>query len=256
MPNCDRNNGGPPYFSVLIFTLCWISYFVYNLGEEARPNVIHSPWIFRHDIAGSQIWRYFTYSFMHADLKHIVGNMVIFMLICPLLELAHDSFRPAGIYIIGVICGSILSAILAPKVYLCGASGGVYALVLAHIANIIMNGDIMDKGLMTIRLVVLAPLVLTAIWDVWNAYQRYFNNVTGLPVSYAAHVSGTITGLFLGTFLLRNFKQQKWEKILMVVFFSIFGAFFLAIVIMSFMGVHVGDDLVKPNVDPVVKATD
>lgn len=241
-PNCNNRDGGPPYFSVIIFVTCWIFFFMYNLGDnsfEVQNNLTNSPYIYKADLVAnfSQPWRYFTYSFLHADLEHIISNMVIFMLVCPLLELAHDSLRPALVYIVGVILGSLLAGIWSPDSYLVGASGGCYAVVLAHIANIIMNCGEMDKKWLTIRLVVLAPLVFAAVFDVYKAYVRYFTEFGGSSgVSYAAHVGGTITGLFFGSVILRNYHEKAYEKWIQVLFFVLFGGVFVYAIAMTLMG--------------------
>merc|ERR1711927_47869 len=110
---------------------CWVFFFIYNLGDtelEVQNALTQSPWIYKADLVYnfSEIWRLFTYSFLHADLSHIISNMIIFMLVCPLLELAHDSLRPALIYTVGVIAGSLLAGLWSPNSYLVGASGGCY----------------------------------------------------------------------------------------------------------------------------------
>merc|ERR1711879_167610 len=149
--------------------------------------------------------------------------MIIFLLVTPMLELGHDSVRPAAVYVIGVIMGSLLSGIVAPGVYLVGASGGCYALVLAHIANIIVNGDIMDKKTLGLRLVILAPMVGAALYDTYLAVGRWSSDALGgSGVSYAAHVAGAFTGLFLGTFVLRNYERANWEKPVKITFVVVY----------------------------------
>ena len=173
---------------------------------------------------------------------HLVSNMIIFLLVTPILEAAQDSLRPAAVYIIGCVLGSMLSGIVAPGVYLVGASGGCYALVLAHIANIIINGDIMDKKAMVLRLVVLTPMVGACLWDAYLAVQRWSNPskyLGGGGVSYAAHVAGGFTGLFLGTIMLRNYEAAKAEKIITYAFVGIYVLAFIAVTVLSIMGVTI-----------------
>lgn len=54
------------------------------------------------------------------------------------LEMAHKWWRVLLVYFCGVLAGSLGSSIMDPMVYLAGASGGVYALITAHIGTIIM----------------------------------------------------------------------------------------------------------------------
>lgn len=89
------------------------------------------------------------------------------MLIGIPLEMVHSSTRIACIYLAGVlagilkqfifmcdrynrnvfIAGSLGTSILDPGVYLVGASGGVYALLAAHLANIMLNYSNMEYGI-------------------------------------------------------------------------------------------------------------
>lgn len=51
----------------------------------------------------------------------------------------HGSLRVAVIYFAGVFAGSLGTSVVDSEVYLVGASGGVYALLAAHLANITLN---------------------------------------------------------------------------------------------------------------------
>ena len=55
------------------------------------------------------------------------------------LEIIHGPLRLSGIYFAGVVSGSLLTSITNSRSYLAGASGGVYALLLAHLPTVIMN---------------------------------------------------------------------------------------------------------------------
>ena len=43
------------------------------------------------------------------------------------------------IYLAAVMAGSISTAVANPRVYVCGCSDGVYALITAHFANALFN---------------------------------------------------------------------------------------------------------------------
>ena len=43
------------------------------------------------------------------------------------------------VYVSGVLAGSLWTSVLRPTVFLSGASGGVYALITAHLGTVIMN---------------------------------------------------------------------------------------------------------------------
>lgn len=52
--------------------------------------------------------------------------------------MVHRGWRVLLIYLSGVLAGSLATSIADPSVYLAGASGGVYALITAHVATIII----------------------------------------------------------------------------------------------------------------------
>ena len=52
------------------------------------------------------------------------------------LEMVHGWWRVLLVYLAGVVAGSLGTSISDPGVYLAGASGGVYAIVAAHLATL------------------------------------------------------------------------------------------------------------------------
>merc|ERR1711909_76112 len=100
------------------------------------------------------------------------------------------------IYLAGVLAGSMASAVVDPAVVLVGASGGVYALVSAHLANVILNGDVMSKLSRILRTV--SVLVILVVDFSFSIYRRLKEGDGGEQVSFAAHVAGSIAGLSMG----------------------------------------------------------
>ena len=48
-------------------------------------------------------------------------------------------WRVMLVYLFGVLSGSLWCNVYNPRVFLSGASGGVYALITAHLGTVIMN---------------------------------------------------------------------------------------------------------------------
>ena len=86
-----------------------------------------------------QIWRYLTYSFVHAGLFHVTFNILVQLVLGIPLEMVHAAWRVAAVYLSGVLAGSLWTSVIKPGVFLSGASGGVYALITAHLGTVIMN---------------------------------------------------------------------------------------------------------------------
>lgn len=89
----------------------------------------------------SELWRYLTYMFVHSDFGHILGNLILQIFLGVALELVHHWWRVSLVYVSGVLAGS-LGHSLTNTNSLAGASAGVYALITAHIATVIMVNKI------------------------------------------------------------------------------------------------------------------
>lgn len=79
-----------------------------------------------------------TYMFVHVDLFHILLNLAVQIFLGFALEMRNAWWRVALVYIAGVLAASIGNSIMEPGYCLRGASGGVYAIITAHVAVTIM----------------------------------------------------------------------------------------------------------------------
>ena len=77
---------------------------------------------------------------------HLAFNLIAQLLIGIPLEMVHGSPRICIIYLAGVLAGSLGTSVFDSKVWLVGASGGVYALLAAHLANVLINYSNMQCG--------------------------------------------------------------------------------------------------------------
>lgn len=68
----------------------------------------------------------------------MIVNLIVQLLLGVPLEMVHRGWRVVLIYLSGVLAGSLATSVTDPNVYLAGASGGVYALITAHVATIII----------------------------------------------------------------------------------------------------------------------
>ena len=95
--------------------------------------------------------------------------------------MVHRWWRIMLIYLTGVTAGSLTVAIADPHVYLAGASGGVYALIAAHLANVVFNWREMEyPGLRLIGFIIIAG-VDTGV----AVYYRY----TGQVCAYLIYIT-------------------------------------------------------------------
>lgn len=78
-------------------------------------------------------------------LNHLLGNVIIQLLVGIPLEVAHKIWRIGPIYLLAVTSGSLLQYAIDPNSLLVGASAGVYALIFAHVANVILVSPIFKE---------------------------------------------------------------------------------------------------------------
>lgn len=212
--NVMSEKGYIPIFIPLI-SIAELAVFIYyciDMGEvgPTGPVPIKSPLIFdpnKHE----ELWRFISYLLVHAGIEHIAANLLFQLLIGILLEIVHGPLRMIIIYFAGVIAGSLATAVIDSNVYLCGASAGVYALLAAYLANIVMNWSEMNWLFRLVRLVFLA---VYATIDIGTAlYRRYLADEES-KTAYMAHVFGAIAGFLIGIVILRNIKKKLHEQVL------------------------------------------
>ncbi|XP_046660850.1 protein rhomboid isoform X1 [Homalodisca vitripennis] len=214
----------PPPFFILFVTvveLGFFSYYTISNGEinPSGPVPIDSVFIYRPD-KRLELWRFFFYMVLHAGWLHLLFNLLVQLLVGLPLEMVHGSLRIGTVYMAGVLAGSLGTSVFDTDVYLVGASGGVYALLAAHLANVLLNYSNMEFG--TVRLV---GIFVVASADVGFAvYDRYAAETLGPPVSYVAHLTGALAGLTIGLLVLKNFEQKLHEQLIWWVALGVYAA--------------------------------
>ncbi|GAU96656.1 hypothetical protein RvY_08074 [Ramazzottius varieornatus] len=229
--HADNYRCWPPPIFIIFITLAELTVFVYHwitVGELSTigPVPVDSVLIYRPD-QRIQVWRFLSYVLIHAGWFHLAFNLLVQVFVGLPLEMVHGSFRTAVIYFSGVIAGSLGTSVFDQDVYLVGASGGVYALLSAHLANVLLNRTQMELGMLRIVGVLLIAScdVGVAIWD------RYAAEPTPLPVSYTAHLMGALAGLCVGLVALKNFDQRFSSTVTWWIALSIYFASVLAAVL-------------------------
>ncbi|XP_016933745.1 rhomboid-related protein 2 isoform X1 [Drosophila suzukii] len=226
----DRYTCCPPPFFIILVTVVELGFFVYHsvvTGETAPRGPIPSDsmFIYRPD-KRHEIWRFLFYMVLHAGWLHLGFNVAVQLVFGLPLEMVHGSTRIACIYFSGVLAGSLGTSIFDPDVFLVGASGGVYALLAAHLANVLLNYHQMRYGVIKL----LHILVFVSFDFGFAIYARYAGDElqlgsssefvsidqteTVVAVSYVAHLAGAIAGLTIGLLVLKSFEQKLHEQLL------------------------------------------
>ncbi|CRL03870.1 CLUMA_CG016995, isoform D [Clunio marinus] len=241
----------PPPLTMIIFSIVEIIFFIvdiihlqdYKDGDvktigtsvkgPAATLFIYNP------SRREEAWRFVTYMFVHVGVMHIMMNLLVQIFLGTALELVHCWWRVALVYLAGVLAGSMGTSIASPRIYLAGASGGVYALITAHIATIIMNWKDMEYAV--IQLFVFLVFCTT---DIGFSIYRHLNDPFD-RVGYTAHLCGAIAGLLVGIGVLRNLNVQPHEKVIWWIAVTIYLA------LMAFgICVHVFPGIMGPDFFP------
>jgi len=227
----------PPVFMVLVSIVEVVLFIVDGVrmgGVTASGPVDTESVLIYNSRRRREAWRFISYMFVHVGYVHITTNLVVQLLVGLPLELVHRWWRVAIIYLSGVLAGSLGTSVFDPKVFLAGASGGVYAILSAHLADLIMNWGEMEFA--PVRLLVLLVLVGT---DVGVAVYGRYSGAPENSVSYTAHLAGAVAGVLIGNVVLRNLKVHRWER---AVWWASLAAFLVLIAAAVIVNVAAPDD--------------
>jgi len=195
-----------------------------------NPNRIH------------QVWRYLTYSLVHAGVFHVTFNILVQLVLGIPLEMVHGGARVMAVYMSGILAGSLWTSVMKPGVFLSGASGGVYSLITGHLGTVIMNHREMSHPWW--RLLVVS---LTAATDLTvYIYEVATLGGPAKPVSYPAHVAGALAGLLVGVVCLRNLSWEPGQKRLWLLCLLTFSLLLMvAVVCILVRGGHTNTTVMK-----------
>jgi membrane associated rhomboid family serine protease len=187
-----RWKGHIPY-AILTVSLVEIVFYIVsnnNLQKLLRfePNKLH------------EIWRFVTYMLLHDDWIHLALNVFMQILFAYFLEIRHGTVRILVLYLSGGVTAVLGASCFHPDLVI-GASGGVYALLISHVADVMMNFESLNNKVYRCFCV-----VVIVISDTTYSVVHIFSKDEPI-ISWGAHVVGGISGLFLG---LVFFKREEY----------------------------------------------
>lgn len=135
-----------------------------------------------------------SYMFLHGDMMHLVGNMLILWVFGDNIEQALGRYRYLAFYIIGGMAAGYLHAWLMPTsdAPLVGASGAISAVSAAYLL-------LHPRAKLWLLLFWIVPVKIPA-WAAimaWFVYQIYASFTAGpdAAVAWWAHIGGFLFGL-------------------------------------------------------------
>ncbi|KAL9708322.1 hypothetical protein quinque_011840 [Culex quinquefasciatus] len=179
-------------WSLLVVSAIQICTYIFN-NDTLYQTLIFSP------VRQFQIWRFVTYTFLHAGAVHLMLNVIIQIMVAFPLETEQGHGRVLVVYGAGVVAGGLGASVFEPTAMV-GASAGVYCLLMSHIPHIVMNFQSLSH-----RYFRLVAVLLLCVSDVIYSIRHCLTKGNLQPrIGVAAHVSGAICGLLIGFIVYRG----------------------------------------------------
>jgi membrane associated rhomboid family serine protease len=135
-----------------------------------------------------------TYQFFHADIGHIVGNMIFLWVFGDDIERALGRLRFLAFYVLSGVIGGIVFVASNPasRIELIGASGAIAGVVIGYIMLRPCAKITVLLGIIPLRISaywVIGLFVLAQLWNLGSASRS--------EVAYWCHFGGMLAGAFL-----------------------------------------------------------
>ncbi|KAK9874299.1 hypothetical protein WA026_002651 [Henosepilachna vigintioctopunctata] len=219
----------PPPIGLLLMAVITIIPFIIDEYNEPNStlnaNGMIAKWLIYDPGRRYEVWRFFTYMFVHIGYYHLVVNLLVLLILGIPLEMVHKSWRVLSIYFAGVLAGSLATSVIDPTIKLGGASGGVYSIITAHISTLILNWKETTFALYQM----LFFLGITVLDLGVASYNRFIEPMAvNEQIGVVAHIAGAIAGICVGIDILRNLEEDNWERyfkwIALIIFVLLMGS--------------------------------
>lgn len=178
--------------NVLVFilmTLFGVDFFDPSGADLLRWGAEYGP-----RTSSGESWRLFTSMFVHIGILHLAFNMIVLMYVAPTLERMFGHIGFLLTYLIAGLAGSWWAFFYNPMQIHAGASGAIFGLYGALLAQLLLNRKVIPPH-------VLANLRNYVLFFIaYNLVQSLRPNI-----SLAAHVGGLVGGFFCGFALATRF---------------------------------------------------
>lgn len=157
-----------------------------------------------------RIWQFATYSFLHADIMHLLFNMLMLYLFSQLFFTFFNTKQFLKAYFLGGLAAGVFYFLIANvfgmQSYVVGASGAVMAVFFTVVGY---------KPKMRVQLIIFGNVAIYYIalaFIGFDLFQLFFDNAGG----HLAHIGGSIFGFLygrsLGGFSLNTIKINTKRK--------------------------------------------
>lgn len=147
-------------------------------------------------------WTIVTYAFLHADLMHLLLNMIVLFFFGPRLELELGKRHFLGLYF-GSAIAAALASLLTPSAVVVGASGAVFGVLLGF-AKHWPHERIYIWGVLPLQARWL--IVLLALYSIWGGLAG------GGNIAHFAHLGGIAGGWLYLKVLEHRSPARRFQK--------------------------------------------
>lgn len=222
----------PPIFMFLISVLEFALFITDELTQKdstLTATGVTGKYLLYDPFKKREVWRFLTYMFVHIGYNHIIMNLIVQLALGIPLEMVNKWRRVLTVYFLGGIAGCLAHAVIDGSVRLGGASGGVYALMTAHLAQVIMNWS--DLPFAYVQFIVFGIIITVDLGSA--AYHRYYMNVVN-EIGVTCHLGGALAGILVGIYILKNVHVTSAENYIwwsaLVVYVLLTGGAILAVI--------------------------
>ena len=166
----------------LAFSLICILTLLLNYISHSKTNLLLFSTYGSSLLSPLTYIRLFTHVLGHANINHLMSNLLYILLLGPILEEKYGNRLIIVILTTAVVTG-VIHNFLSPNVMLLGASGVVFSFII--LASITGN----EEGI---------PLTLIIVSVLWIGSEIYTGITTADSISQLTHITGGLCGGFIG----------------------------------------------------------
>ncbi|CRL05000.1 CLUMA_CG018245, isoform A [Clunio marinus] len=215
--------------SILIFSVLQLFFYIFVHHNITYQTLAFSP------NRKLELWRYFTYSLLHAGIAHLFINIILQLVIAFPLETEVGHVNVAIVYIGGILSGSLAASMADDLSLMVGASSGIYALLMSYIPHIFLNFSTISFRFH--RMIFVGLLSISDI--VYAIFHCMVNGNKEPKIHYQAHVFGALSGIVLGFifFKCENTESRDENQLLLKIIkwtsIAIYLSFIVAVIIID-----------------------
>lgn len=188
-------------FSVILVLTYLFTSFPADFKASTNLSVVLGAFYPPFVMAG-QWWRFITATMMHANPGHLLNNVAGLLIFGNLLEPAIGAPKMLTLYLLSAVTGLTLSALMAPNVWVLGASTVDYGLIGAYLTLVLLFRYQQDRTVFAREF--RGTLLFVVMFTVWN----WMESAT---ISLWGHVGGLLGGILFAVLLwkIRPLKVQS-----------------------------------------------